>query len=140
MEASASTRPSAARWVELPGNKIIAWNKRDLGAAHALPPDATVVETTATTGEGIAELGRAIARAVVPDSDGASLVSERQAEALSDGAARLAGAAELLLSGEPAELAAVEARRALDAMGRVTGETVDDEVLDAIFARFCVGK
>jgi len=25
-------------------------------------------------------------------------------------------------------------------MGRVTGETVDAEVLDAIFARFCIGK
>jgi tRNA U34 5-carboxymethylaminomethyl modifying GTPase MnmE/TrmE len=34
----------------------------------------------------------------------------------------------------------VDARRALDAMGRVTGETVDAEVLDAIFARFCIGK
>ena len=69
-----------------------------------------------------------------------TVVSERQAEALRDGAATLERAVAVLRAGEPPELAAVEARRALDAMGRVTGETVDAEVLDAIFARFCIGK
>jgi tRNA modification GTPase len=37
-------------------------------------------------------------------------------------------------------LAALDARIALDRLGRVTGESVDDAVLDAIFARFCIGK
>jgi tRNA modification GTPase len=130
-----------ARWEALGGGKLIAWNKRDLGRAHDLPAAAIVVETAATSGEGVAELGRAIARAVAGDpEERVSVVSERQAEALRDGAATLAHAAAALRAGEPPELAAVDARRALDAMGRVTGETVDAEVLDAIFARFCIGK
>ncbi|MDB4971347.1 MAG: tRNA modification GTPase TrmE [Myxococcales bacterium] len=121
--------------------RLIAWNKRDLGAPRNLPADATVIETAATSGEGVAALGRAIARAAVGDvEDGVSVVSERQAEALRDGAATVERACELLRAEEPAELAAIEARRALGAMGRVTGETVDAEVLDAIFARFCIGK
>ena len=61
-------------------------------------------------------------------------------EALVDGASALERAAALLRSGEPAELAAVEARRRCITSGGVTGETVDAEVLDAIFARFCIGK
>ncbi|HEX9103814.1 MAG TPA: hypothetical protein VF997_16500 [Polyangia bacterium] len=128
-------------WEAIAGARIIAWNKRDRGAAHGLPTDAVVVETAATTGAGVAALGSAIARAVAGDAEeGVSVVSERQAQALDDGAATLERAAAALAAGEPSELAAVDARRALDAMGRVTGETVDAEVLDAIFARFCIGK
>jgi tRNA modification GTPase len=128
-------------WEAIAGAKIIAWNKRDLGAARDLPAEAIVVETAAPTGDGVAALGAAIARAVAGDvEEGVTVVSERQAQALEDGAATLERAAQLLGAGEPAELAAVDARRALDAMGRVTGETVDAEVLDAIFARFCIGK
>jgi tRNA modification GTPase len=128
-------------WKAIAGAKLIAWNKRDLGAAHGLPAEAIVVETAATTGEGVAALGAALARAVAGDVDeGVAVVSERQAQALEDGAVTLERAAQQLEAGEPPELAAVDARRALDAMGRVTGETVDAEVLDAIFARFCIGK
>jgi tRNA modification GTPase len=128
-------------WESIAGAKLIAWNKRDLGRARDLPPEAIVVETAAPDGEGTAELGVAIARAVAGEAEeGVTVVSERQAEALDEGAATLERASALLASGEPSELAAVEARRALDAMGRVTGETADAALLDAIFARFCIGK
>ncbi|HEY2745554.1 MAG TPA: tRNA uridine-5-carboxymethylaminomethyl(34) synthesis GTPase MnmE [Polyangia bacterium] len=128
-------------WDAIAGVKLIAWNKHDLGRARDLPEGASVVETAATSGYGVAALGAAIARAVAGDAEeGVAVVSARQAEALGDGAATLERASALLGAGEPPELAAVDARRALDAMGRVTGETVDAEVLDAIFARFCIGK
>jgi len=128
-------------WEAIAQEKLIAWNKRDLGPARELPEGAIVVETEAPRGEGVAALGAAIARAVAGDvEEGVAIVSARQAEALGDGAATLERAGELLGLGEPPELAAVDARKALDAMGRVTGETVDADVLDAIFARFCIGK
>ena len=128
-------------WEAIAQEKLIAWNKRDLGPARELPEGAVVVETEAPRGEGVAALGAAIARAVAGDvEEGVAVVSARQAEALGDGAATLERAGELLGLGEPPELAAVDARKALDAMGRVTGETVDADVLDVIFARFCIGK
>jgi tRNA modification GTPase len=130
-----------ALWDGIASARLIAWNKRDLGRARELPTEATVVETAAPTGEGVVELGRAIAHVLAGDTDeGVAVVSERQAEALREGADTLARAAAALHAGEPPELGAVDARRALDAMGRVTGETVDAELLDAIFARFCIGK
>jgi tRNA modification GTPase len=76
----------------------------------------------------------------VDEESGAMVVSQRHHEALAEGAAALARAAAVLTEGGPAELGAVEARHALNQLGRVTGETVDVEVLDAIFARFCIGK
>ncbi len=38
------------------------------------------------------------------------------------------------------DLLALELREALDQLGVITGETTPDEVLDAIFSRFCIGK
>ncbi|HZS38972.1 MAG TPA: tRNA uridine-5-carboxymethylaminomethyl(34) synthesis GTPase MnmE [Polyangia bacterium] len=122
--------------------RLIVWNKRDLApAAHALPDGARVVETSALSGAGVDALRSAIAEALgQTDAETTLHVTARQREALDDGAAALARAAALLSAGEPPELAAVDARAALHHLGRVTGETVDAEVLDAIFARFCIGK
>ena len=114
---------------------------RSRGARASCRPDAIVVETAATTGEGVAALGAAIAHAVGGRRRRGRRRGQRAPGARARrrrGDARARGGA--VGRGEPPELAAVDARRALDAMGRVTGETVDAEVLDAIFARFCIGK
>jgi tRNA modification GTPase len=132
-----------ALWDELASvPRVIAWNKRDLGGmARRLPEGAAVIETVATGGEGVPSLRAALKTALGESGDEGGLrVSARHREALLDGAAALARASEVLSRGEPPELAAVEAREALHHLGRITGETVDAEVLDAIFARFCIGK
>lgn len=41
---------------------------------------------------------------------------------------------------EGAELAALELREALDALGRILGAVTPDELLGRIFSRFCIGK
>jgi tRNA modification GTPase len=40
----------------------------------------------------------------------------------------------------PWDLTAIEIRQALDILGEIAGETTPEEVLDMIFARFCIGK
>jgi tRNA modification GTPase len=122
--------------------RVVAWNKRDLGAPRGLPEGATVIETTATSGAGVAGLRQVIriGLGVEDDGEGVLRVSRRHQEALLDGAAAIERAARILHEGEPSEVAAVELRDALHHLGRVTGETVDADVLDAIFSRFCIGK
>ncbi len=133
-----------ALWQSLQGTpRLLVWNKRDAGGAPAgLPEGACVVETSALTGEGLAELRAALPSllGIEADHEGALEVSARHREALVTGAQALARAAAILSAGEPSEVAAVELRDALHHLGRITGETVDAEVLDAIFARFCLGK
>jgi tRNA modification GTPase len=126
---------------------VVAWNKRDIAGSPPGDSDIsiTLVETSARTGEGVDDLKRAIAAALGASDGsageaGALVVSLRQKEALDAAAEALARAGAILRAGEPSELAAVEARQALNDLGRVTGETVDAEVLDAIFSRFCIGK
>jgi tRNA modification GTPase len=45
-----------------------------------------------------------------------------------------------LQEGLSPELTALEVREALDSLGEITGHTTSEEVLDRIFANFCIGK
>jgi tRNA modification GTPase len=40
----------------------------------------------------------------------------------------------------PADLLAVDLTSALTAIGEVTGESLNEDLLAAIFSRFCIGK
>ncbi len=47
---------------------------------------------------------------------------------------------EALTADAPLEIAAVEAGDAINALGQITGESIDDTLVDRIFSRFCIGK
>lgn len=64
----------------------------------------------------------------------------RHKVALEKAAERLDHARKGLCSGLSSELTALEIREALDSLGEITGRTTSEEVLNRIFANFCVGK
>ncbi len=121
---------------------VVAWNKADRAPVARVDDGVAVVATSATRGDGLTELRAAIRRAVgdLGEEGAVAVSSARQREALEAAAAALAAGGEALGAGEPPELAAVELRVALERLGRVLGAGVGDEVLDAIFRRFCIGK
>jgi tRNA modification GTPase len=41
---------------------------------------------------------------------------------------------------QPEEVLALEVREAVESLADVLGESVGEEMLDALFARFCIGK
>ena len=136
----------AALWQELPRRRIVVWNKADRAAfaPERLPEQlltAAALPAVASRGEGADAIRAAIAAALRDGvAPGAVAVSERQAEALAIAAERVREAVDALAQPGVEEVAAVACRRALATLGRVTGETADEEILDAIFARFCIGK
>ena len=68
------------------------------------------------------------------------LTSARQREALARVAASLTAAQAALAAGLPPELTAVDLQAALEHIGTVTGAVTSDDVLDAVFREFCIGK
>ena len=43
-------------------------------------------------------------------------------------------------SGMPEDFISMDLQDALSALGEITGDSVDDEIIDRIFTRFCLGK
>jgi tRNA modification GTPase len=106
--------------------------------------DFPLVCTSALKSSGIGELRRTILEkawsAEVPPSQEIIITSLRHRDALRRADESFAGAIKALRDGLSPEFAAVELREALDAIGLITGETTDEEILDTIFSKFCIGK
>lgn len=94
------------------------------------------------TGEGIGALVERISAVLQDRSAGAGLATRtRHREALQRGDAALAKAESLLPSGEEtADIAAEELRVAIRALDSLVGRVDIENVLDEIFASFCLGK
>lgn len=118
------------------------WNKRDAAPAAAVPAGALAF--SARTGEGLDALRRRlleIAGWQGGAGEGLFIARTRHLEALADTHAHLESAQTLLDTPEPAlDLLAEELRLAQHALGAITGEFTADDLLGAIFSRFCIGK
>jgi tRNA modification GTPase len=68
------------------------------------------------------------------------LINARQAHALMQSAEAIAAARQALLQNLPGEFVAAELRRAVETVSELTGDTWREDVLNAIFERFCIGK
>ena len=132
---------------------MVALNKRDLGSvveASDLEPLLNsarrrhVVAVSATQGDGVDQLKRALADLLDSDHNAGALsgavANPRHVEALGRARQALGRAATAGRAGTPGEIVALELRESLEAIGEVTGRTVGEDLLDRIFSRFCIGK
>jgi len=125
-------------------------NKADLPATatpaeiRALLPDTRVVELSAVTGLGLEALTAALA--VELGGGDAAAESEvamyraRHRDAARRAVENLARAEGALAVGAPPELIASDLDAAAGALASITGEVTDEDVLDRVFAEFCIGK
>jgi tRNA modification GTPase len=115
---------------------ILIHAKADLADRGAAPDGSIAVSSV--TGAGIASLLTEIqrhARALLPAEDAIAL-NRRQAQHIGEAAAGLVNAA----SASDPVLIAEDLRLARGAFDRLTGQAGVEDVLDALFARFCLGK
>ena len=95
---------------------------------------------SAETGAGVAELLSEIAARLAPHVAGDGLVAhERQRAALAEGQTALDAAISGLESRGPEEISE-DIRAAMRALERFTGRIGVEDMLGAVFARFCLGK
>jgi len=145
---------------------VVAWNKADLArSSHGGRTDRASngdgsrwagtplegrsvlaeVETVAIAPAGAAPLREAI-RTALPDVLGAAArdempaTSARQEALLGEALASLRRAERALSADESYDVIAVDLTDARRALGEMVGRGVDQDVIAAIFARFCIGK
>lgn len=132
---------SAARPPELPASRVLLVStKADLGdgPGEGLP-------VSAVTGEGLGQLRQAVAGRLFQDAAALAdlepaLTRERHRVALASASQGLSEAAPHLVPGGDAVLAAHHVQEAVRALDALMGAVDIEEVLDRVFASFCVGK
>ena len=149
VDASAEPPALPAELVALldPARTLVVANKADLPAHPAQQdflPQLTKLSACLLDGRDAeklrAKLGDfLIAREIAPGAE-ELVVSVRHAEAMARAAVALTEAGGHLKAPIQTELAAAQARAALDALGEIVGRIDNERMLDKLFASFCIGK
>ncbi len=126
-------------------------NKRDLPCAldaaklRELGVEMPIVPFSAFKAEGVEALKRELLGAVQAlvgegESRGVAISRERHRAALAQALGALSAARASARGSMPPEIIAVDVALAADALGQITGAVHGEEVLDAVFREFCIGK
>jgi tRNA modification GTPase len=146
LDATKSTeRPSAEVAAFLVDERsIILLNKSDLVDTNGVPMQANEVRVSARTGMGIDELTREIARRAdafrADVGEDLVAINARHSHALTSARLSLRQAQVNLRKNVPNELLASDLRAVLVAYGEITGKVDNEQMLDQLFATFCIGK
>ena len=102
------------------------------------------LRTSALTGEGIAELRAAILHHVTGDSASSAesgfLTNARHQSLVGDSLTGLDRAEAAVQNKIPHEMLLLDLYSALRPLDEITGATTNDDILNLIFSRFCIGK
>ena len=149
VDASAEPPALPAELVALldPARSLVVANKSDLPAHPAQKdflPKLTKLSACLLDGRDAetlrAKLGEfLVAQEIAPGAE-ELVVSVRHAEAMARAAVALTEAVGHLKAPIQTELAAAQARAALDALGEIVGRIDNERMLDKLFASFCIGK
>jgi tRNA modification GTPase len=120
-------------------NKVDAMDERSWSAAWA--EDAVPVLVSALTGDGIDDVRAALALRVGQEAwEPGTITNARHLHLLGAARAAVERGIAAALDGATEEYVAVDVRDALHALEEIRGRVTSQEVLDGIFARFCIGK
>lgn len=131
-------------------NGVVVLNKTDLPSAFSreTPNKAfspfPVVEISALTGQGLHRLQKKVLD-VITGSDAMPPCSEavpnlRHRKALESASSAFKAAKAGTEENAPMEIVALELSTGLDALAEIVGETPSEEILEAVFSQFCLGK
>jgi len=125
----------------LVGNKIDLVKDEHYASRFGLNGDTVFISSK--NGSNIQEIKKTLVRKVSTQEfqqESSIVTNARHYEALVRSSQALEDVLKGIDSKISGELLALDIRRALDALGEITGEVTSEQVLDSIFSRFCIGK
>lgn len=127
-------------------NPIIVLNKNDLPSKidKSKLDFKHIVSTNTNTLDGIELLKEEIKSmfklSEIKEDDYTYLANERQLSLAKQALKSLGDAKVSLNNDEPVDIIEIDLKEVFDILGSITGESYSDELLDELFANFCVGK
>lgn len=136
--------PDVAAAPQHSGTIVLVWNKSDLATCGAVPKEGEWISVSAATLDGIDSLIDAVVDVVKPlglRRSGAPVIDSLRQKNLLDRAVDALDEVVTGLDNEmPVDAISVDLQDALQALGEITGEVTSEDILDAVFSGFCVGK
>ncbi|MEE0772800.1 MAG: tRNA uridine-5-carboxymethylaminomethyl(34) synthesis GTPase MnmE [Anaerovoracaceae bacterium] len=133
-----------------PEKTLVLLNKSDLSEAFVseevrqLMPDVNVIETSLISGQGIDEIEEFIESMVyggrLTQHESIMVNNVRHIELLNKGRDSLNDALIMVQKKEALDFIEIDVKNAYEYLGEIIGETVSDDIIDEVFARFCLGK
>jgi tRNA modification GTPase len=125
-----------------PSKILVVWNKVDLPSSQTKPENS--LEVSAKQGLGLDELRKAIDQKIwkagPPSKEEVVITNSRHQQALDRAIESIQLVIEGLKNQISAEFVASDMRRALLELGTIIGTDISEDILSAIFSKFCVGK
>lgn len=155
LDASISLAEEDIRILEKCKDKagIILLNKSDLKSAiteqelkkhESLIQSKKILQFSAVTGEGLENLEQEIQNMIFKETIDYNreiyITNLRQKQALLDTQDSLQRVSESIELGMPEDLYSIDLTDAYESLGKIIGETVEEDIIDKIFKDFCMGK
>jgi len=139
VDAREGIRPHERQWLNLAVRTIVVMNKIDLVTGSiSVDSEFLTVPISAKNGDGIRDLmaamGRAFHRNLTP------VFLDRHLHLLQETSANLASCRTAIREGLTLDVVAIDLRHAAEYLSRMIGESLDEDILERIFSRFCIGK
>ena len=129
---------------------LVLINKRDLGEAISIEeiaeklPASQVIEASLLNGQGITEIEDAVEDLVyggeIVQKESMMVNNVRHIELLQQAVNSLTDALHMSEMREALDFIEVDVKNAYERLGEIIGETVSDDIINEVFARFCLGK
>ena len=130
---------------------IVLLTKKDLPAQidtedlqNLLQGDFKYIRISSINKDGLKELEEEIVSRVYSgnagQAEGCFVNNLRQAEALQAAQKHLEECLNTIRMGMAEDFIVIDVRSAWEKLGEITGDTVDEDIIDQIFSQFCIGK
>ncbi|MBQ3578961.1 MAG: tRNA uridine-5-carboxymethylaminomethyl(34) synthesis GTPase MnmE, partial [Firmicutes bacterium] len=101
------------------------------------------VRCSAASGEGLSDLSKVIEEKIyggLKRTEDPVLTNVRHIDLVRRARESLGQACAMIGMGQALDIIEIDVRQAFDLLGEITGDSASDEVIDAVFERFCLGK
>ena len=139
VDAREGIKPHERQWLTLADKTIVVMNKIDLmeGSIN-LAEGYDTVAVSAKFGHGIGDLMAAMKQAFPHDQPLVFL--DRHIHLLHKALDSLISCHKAIMDGLTMDVLTIDLKQAFEQLRQITGETVDEDVLEMVFSRFCIGK
>lgn len=125
-------------------NKQDKGNQVKMGDIAGILPNSDIIYSSLISGSGLKEvedkIEELVYRGSINSKDTVLINNVRHAELLRKAGVSVKDAIEMAENLEAMDFIEIDVREAFDYLGEIIGETVSDEIINEVFARFCLGK